>query len=331
MAEETELSITIEPFRPEDRRAWQEYVRKSQTGTLFHDLDFLDYHPTGRFDFHHLILRQEGRIVGLLPGALGRRDDGVAFVSLSGASVGGMVLAADCRLHLACALVEALVRHGRQEGWSSLDLTLPPAIYNGHLAALPSYALSKAGFTLANRHVCFALGLTPRRAGGYADYFRATAANLVRGARRTGSTVASGSAALLPSFLQLLDDTYERHGTAPTHSHEDLRTLAERFPDRIRFYVTSREGEPTGGLCVFMLNPRVATTFYICTRADRAKDNGVLAALAQAIDDLTVEGYDWFDLGPSADHAQINKGVVRFKEGLGAEYHLREHWIFQLR
>src|ERR1700740_2881334 len=76
----------IRPYRPEDADAWKTFLGDSNNGTLFHDLDFLAYHPPGKYDFRHLIASRANGIEALIPGAVSK--DGV-FVSLAGASIGG--------------------------------------------------------------------------------------------------------------------------------------------------------------------------------------------------------------------------------------------------
>jgi len=49
---------------------WQGFLARSANGTLFHDLDFLRYHPPGRFRFHHLMLIHDGEPIALFPGGL---------------------------------------------------------------------------------------------------------------------------------------------------------------------------------------------------------------------------------------------------------------------
>lgn len=314
----------------DERHAWHDFLTKSQNGTLFHDLRFLGYHEAGRQDFHHLMCRNKDRIAALWPGAVLRSDGRNVFHSGAGASVGGPVLDSRCRLHESIAIVEALVEYGKQQQWDGITVSLAPPSYNARLAELPSYALARSGFALTNRNVCFVLPLQPKRPGGFADYFRSTAATDVRSTLRKGATVVRGGPEIIDLFIPLFEETYSRHGVRPTHSVADLRRIAELTPEAMRFYVTQQNGKATGGLCVFLLNRRVANVFYICMSDEHRESRGVVVAIADAIDDLSNQEFDWLDLGPSADHRAANDGVVRFKEGLGTEYHLREHWSLAL-
>ncbi len=322
------VAIEIACLRADDAAGWQGFLDRSATGTLYHDLRFLAYHSPGRYNFRHLVFRDAGRIVALLPGGLRHDTTGTVFASPLGASVGGLVLAPETRLETAQSLVDALLRHARAMGWRGIEITLPPAIYHGRAAQMPSFALTQAGFHTVNRRLCPAIPLAPGGAELYARAFSATAANRVRAARRAGATVTRTSAP--GDFLPLLDQTYAHHGVAPTHDHAELRDLARRLPDRVGFHIARQDGAATGGICVLRLNAGVATTFYICPNRARPRAGGVLLAVADAMDRLAADGAAWLDLGPSADHHAANPGVMAFKESLGASYHCREHFALAL-
>jgi hypothetical protein len=44
----------IRLYRQQDVGAWRAFLHDSNNATLFHDLDFLGYHPPDRYDFRHL-------------------------------------------------------------------------------------------------------------------------------------------------------------------------------------------------------------------------------------------------------------------------------------
>ncbi|MCS7169495.1 MAG: hypothetical protein NZ949_02605, partial [Candidatus Kapabacteria bacterium] len=58
-----EYRVVVEEYRPEHRREWEQFVACSNNGTMFHRLQFLDYHRPGKFRFHHLLFRSSGELV----------------------------------------------------------------------------------------------------------------------------------------------------------------------------------------------------------------------------------------------------------------------------
>ncbi|HET9135655.1 MAG TPA: GNAT family N-acetyltransferase, partial [Candidatus Kapabacteria bacterium] len=66
---ESELIITTIEYDPSlHKTKWDAFVDRSMNGTVFHKQQFLEYHPEGRFDFHHLMFFQGEHLVAVLPG-----------------------------------------------------------------------------------------------------------------------------------------------------------------------------------------------------------------------------------------------------------------------
>src|SRR5215468_3242705 len=87
--------IDVVPFEPRHRDEWRTFVAASDNGTLFHDLDFLDYHRAGRFEEHHLLFFDRGELVAVLPAAIVPGANGARrLASPYGASIGGFVMPA---------------------------------------------------------------------------------------------------------------------------------------------------------------------------------------------------------------------------------------------
>jgi hypothetical protein len=320
----------IAHFEPSSEAQWTAFLAESANATLFHDLRFLAYHPPGRFAFAPLCARRRGRLTAVIPGGVVAHAEGMRFVSPLGASVGGPATGAKLPLQEALALVEALQRFARAQGWAAIQLTLGPAIYHTRPSDTLSFALLRGGFQIAEQHLTFAIPLDARAAHDrFEGLFRATAANEVRAARRKGAAVTEGGAELLADFEQPFHETYARLGVAPTHTMDELRDLATRLPDRVRIFVARRDGEVLAATLVFLLNRRVAYSFYPAMSAAHANANGNKLIFAHLIDRLADDGFAWLDLGPSASLHHVNESVAFFKEGLGALGHARTAWLWR--
>lgn len=322
----TEAAIAVEPLGAGQESEWEKFLAVADHATLFHDLRFLAYHPPGRFRFHHLVARRAGEIVAALPGGLVEAEGGVWHVSPVGASVGGLALKEGLAAADVLAFVAAFEAHARAQGWAGMEMTLPPALYHVRQSDTLPFALYFHSFRLANRWLCPAVPIGPGIAEQYRGLFRETYANRVRAAHRKGMRVREGGAECLDEFLSVFRDTYGRHGTAATHSETEIADLLRRLPDRIKLVIATLDGAPAAGILLFLLNPRVAYTFYICMSEAHARESGNLAVFAFLIDWLAERGYRWLDLGPSAHAANFNEGVTFFKEGLGAIGHCRDRW-----
>src|ERR1700735_2164905 len=122
-------AISVVPLADHEQ-LWQSFLAHSANGTLFHDLEFLRYHPPGRFRFNHIMLMRGGEPIALIPGGLVGTDKRPIFCSPLGASTGGLVLRAPARVETTLQMVDALQTYARDEGWGGIEITLPPNYYS---------------------------------------------------------------------------------------------------------------------------------------------------------------------------------------------------------
>jgi hypothetical protein len=111
----------------------------------------------------------------------------------------------------------------------------------------------------------------------------------------------------------------------------EIEDLLGRFPALIRIWSAKLEGKTIASVLLFALNRNICNTFYICSRASHREFHGVTVLLAEAADVLARRGFRYLDLGTSASSAHFNKGVVQFKESLGARPFCRDRWRWKNR
>ncbi len=324
-----EEPVTISPLGADGKREWQDFLARSDNGCLFHDLDFLAYHPPGRFRFNHLVAHQRGKLLALIPGGLSGEAGREIYTSPLGASVGGPVIGPRTRTAQGIALITALQDYATAQRWAGVQFTLAAPIYNQRLQDLLPFSLFVRGFQLKHRWNCYVLPLRRTEGELYTKLFRERQATQTRAARRLGIEASEGGMELLHEFKPLFQDTYERHGAKPTHTLEEIAGLLERFPKRISLVIARKAGVPAAGLLVMRLNPRVAYSFYICSATALANEHGNLVAFAALLEYLADQGCSWLDMGPGAWDGNFNDGVVFFKEGIGGTGHCRDcwHWV----
>lgn len=319
-------AVTVAPLGA-DEQVWQQFLVGSANATLFHDLDFLRYHPADRFRFHHLVFRQNGKPVAVLPGGLSNAGERPMYCSPLGASVGGPAVAgAHLRADLAVTLIEVLQDYAREQGWGGIEITLPPDCYHPNTAELIAFALFYCGFHLAHRWLCHIIPIGDGSPSSYESIFRQNQVSCVRAAHRRSVVGIETGVDGLDDFLKLFRETYDRHGVAATHSPEEITDLLQRMPDRVRIHLAMLGDVPIAGLLVFRLSVTVANTFYICNSTEHAGEHGVAFVIADLLARLGRSGVRHLDLGPSASDINFNKGVAFFKEGLGAYGQCRDRW-----
>ena len=64
------MNIIVRKFTAKDTTAWDEFVERSNNGTIFHLRSFLSYHIDRKFKDHSLIFEKKGKMIGLFPAAI---------------------------------------------------------------------------------------------------------------------------------------------------------------------------------------------------------------------------------------------------------------------
>jgi hypothetical protein len=336
-------ALTVRVHDAGDDASWNAFVAASPSGCLFQDLTFLGYHPSGRFDFHHLEVWRGGKLLAVMPGGLTVER---FYRSPLGASTGGPALLPGLDAEAVSDIIGALQRHALNEGWRGIEVTLPPAPTLNEPTQIIELALRRSGFALASWAMSFVVPLTrdtaasaglddettpPRHQRSRGDdpqpsgtLLRQKHRTAARAGRRHGIVATEHGVDALPAFLEVFADTYRRHGTTPTHTPDEIHDLMQRLPGRVRLWL-ARTGDVTvAGVLLFHLNARTAYAFYICDLAAYRHMNATTTLMAAIIDALAERGLACLDLGPSASDRHFNAGVIRFKEGIGARPFCRD-------
>ena len=85
------MKITVRKFTANDTKDWDDFVKRSNNGTLFHLRSFLSYHIDRKFTDHSLIFEKNGELIALFPATFEKKDGKNILYSHPGASFGGFV------------------------------------------------------------------------------------------------------------------------------------------------------------------------------------------------------------------------------------------------
>lgn len=318
--------IVVAEFRPALASEWKRFLETSNNGTLFHDLDFLAYHPADRFDEHHLLVRQEGKLLAILPAAIVTDSRGDRYLqSPYGASTGGIVVQEKTRLETLTGVVAAIKAHIARSALAGAVLRLGPSVYMRRPDQSLEFALAAEGFRLTARWLCLIESLEAANAGdeGLLQQFTQSKRYDVRAALREGLAASEAGPEALDRFYDLLLGTMDRHDAQPTHDKKEIGVLYRLVPGRLRLFFCTAGNVDLSAILVFMLNGVAACTFYIC---GKRKQSATALLLHHIMQVLAREGIRYLDLGPSASSVHVNRGNVQFKEGFGARGFCRDEW-----
>ena len=306
---------------------WDDFVRRSNDGTIFHLQSFLDYHPEGKWNFHHLLFREEGRVVAVCPG--GVKKDG-SFWSPMGASYGSIVTE-DTAFERSLRIVDAFIDYMRSNGFTDAYLIPPPLIYTLNYSQHTEYAMlyRKADFEL--HYISHAIDL--KRGKGFAKYFDPTARKTINKILREGKLTIKESDDYA-TFHHILLENKKRHDVLPTHSLDDLLRLKELLPDKLRLNMVYHEGKAIAGSLLFLCNPKVVLCFYNMLLYEYEHLKPIYLVMHETCRWAVENRYEWVDIGVSQDTKAEDPmtpslGLINFKERFDARgilrstYHLK--------
>lgn len=286
---------------------WDEFARMSRNGTMLHQRGYMDYH-SDRFKDCSLMALHEGKLCALLPACI----EGDTLWSHRGLTYGGwLVPLKHFDATVMVEVMDAACQWMTDNSIKRLVYKPVPHIYHRYPCEEDLYALFRHQAKLIETNISTTIDLTcplPLDRGNKSG---------ANAARKAGIQVGpsedwEGYWRLLSSLLD------ERYGTRPVHTLDEMRLLHGRFPDGIRLYAATLDGEMLAGVVMYLSQP-VAHCQYIGA-SPQGKDSKALTLLFDyLIGEAKASGYRYFDFGISnEDHGRyLNEGLVRQKSRLG--------------
>ena len=299
----------IEIVRYDDsmRGQWDEMVRNSRNGTFLHERGYMDYH-SDRFTDCSLVALREGKMCALLPANI----DGDTLWSHRGLTYGGWLLPLKhFDTTVMVEVMDAAVSWMRANNLKRLVYKPVPHIYHRYPCEEDLYALFRHGASLIETNISTTIDLTcplPLDRGNKSG---------VNAARKAG--IQTGESNDWEGYWDLLSSLLgERYGTRPVHTVEEIKLLQSGFPDNLRLYTATHDGELLAGVVMYYSGP-VAHSQYIGASQQGKESKALTLLFDWLIKESAEKGYRYFDFGISnEDHGRyLNEGLVRQKCRLG--------------
>jgi hypothetical protein len=302
---------------------WDRFVGDSPGGTIFHTLRFLGYHAPSKFEFVNLAIKQEGRLVCVIPGGREIVRGGAYYRSPVGASFGGFVFADDDDLRTMFEAIDTFKAFLERSGFAGAEIWLPPQCYSRSEDYALAFAMTSSGFQVASREATAVVGLTDMSEDGLPSALRRN----VRKAEASGVKVERGGD--VEAFFDILEANLAAKGATPTHTAEELESLMGMFPDEVVLFEGRLRDRMVGGCLCLICNDRTALAFYICDDPERRQYRVVEAVLHGCMAWLRDRGCAYLDLGTISIDGRVNWGLARFKAKFMSRTYVREKYILR--
>jgi hypothetical protein len=318
------MSLAVRPYSENDAVAWDAFCNESLQGTLLHTRCFLSYHGK-RFVDSSLIIEVDGKCVGLFPAALSPSDTAVV-VSHPGVTYGGVIHHGILRGDRMIEALSVIKLYYSSRGLVKLLYKAVPAIYHQAPAQDDLYAL----FRLAAKRIRCDLSSTIDLQHRLPVSERRRRS--LKKAVKAGVEIVEGSQYLSALWDVLFDNLERKHGLLPVHNLEEIKLLAERFPENIRCVCGEVNGKIEAGTILFI----TSTTYHAQYIA--SSETGYDVSALDAVFDYCIQAAQqnkkrWFDFGISTEDSGLilNDGLYRYKSEFGAGGTMHEFYEMDLQ
>lgn len=284
----------------------------------------MDYHSS-RYDDCSLLAYRNGKLAALLPANIrnGR------LISHEGLTYGGWCLPGkglDCsELTL---LWSTWLSWCESSGIGEVIYKPLPSVYQSMPSEEDRYLLFRSGAKLIRSDISSAINLLHNP--GFNTLQKRHIAHAPADLRV--SSFSATDFKVIQAFHSMLADCLrERHDTAPVHSIEELRILAERFPENIVFWIGTQNDSYQCGICIY-LTRNCAHAQYIATTPQGREQNLLAPLVREIINFYTEKGVEYLDFGISTedDGWKLNDGLNRQKTSYGASGVAYDRWLISV-
>jgi hypothetical protein len=301
--------------------SWDDAIRSSINGTLFHTRRFLSYHGD-RFVTSERFVGFAGVKKGILARfsfIIENREGVRTLLSPYGASYGGLVFSRLPSYSEADGVAQALIALFQEFDVDEAYLTFPIAACCVAALDTATFALSHRGFILDSRDVT---SIYKRGLSKPSERVRRSAAK----ARKLGVNLSWEPP--LDDVWRVVDATYRKHGVPPTHTREDFAKLQELCSSDIRACAAYYDGKPAAALGLFRLTESVDSAFYICHDPELQQSQALSLLVLECLDQLP-DSVSYFSFGTSTYYMQPRHNVFEFKDSFAKIGQYRETYLWR--
>lgn len=287
------------------KELWDNFIDASKNGTFMLKRGYMEYH-SDRFHDCSILFFEDDRLVAVMPASL----HGDELRSHGGLTYGGIISNRRMTTPKMLEVFDALRSFMHERGISSLLYKCVPRVYHNYFADEDLYALTRNGATLIRRDVSTAIDLADKI--GFSELRRRG----VKKALKNGLEVRQSHD--YNRYIELLTQVLvQQHGVRPVHNGEELRLLAERFPNVIKLFCAYQGEDMYAGVLIFD-TPQCVHAQYIAN-SDEGRTVGALDLVMDYLINHYASGTRFFDFGISTEDGGkfLNTGLVGQKEMFG--------------
>lgn len=311
--------MNIVKYKPEHKKKWDEFAKNSKNTHFFFQRDYMEYHSDRFNDFSLMIFDKAGELIALLPANL--KDD--ILYSHQGLTFGGFLVNDKMKTETMLDIFKTLNFFCKEQNIKKIIYKCIPYIYHIKPSEEDRYALFRNDAKLIRRDVSATIDLTNK------IKYQEQRIRAVKKAKKNNLIFEESKD--FKSYWSILEETLAiQHDAKPVHNLEEIKKLAELFPNNIKLFVALKNNKVLGGTLIFE-NKIIVHTQYLVNSLEGRN----IGALDFVIDKLINEVYrdkKYFDFGISNENEgrYLNTGLIAQKEGFGARAVVHDFYEIQI-
>ena len=305
MKQPSTLDLTLRRYAPEDKPAWNEFIRIAKNGMFLFDRKYMDYHGE-RFADHSLVAFKKKKIIAVFIAS----GKGREIIAHAGLTFGGAVLHPRIQFAEVVEIFTLAMDLYRNEGFTQLTYKAIPHTYHRIPAGEDQYALFHHNAVLVKRDISSVINLSSK------VRFSQTKKNAAAKCGRMGVRIAENTD-FAPFWALLQETLLSRYNTLPVHSLEEIICLKDRFERNIRLHEARLDGRLLAGVVIYDFGDVAHTQYMACS--DEGRNLHALDFLNMFLVSEVYNCRKYYSFGTSSEAGgrQVNEGLLHYKEMLG--------------
>ena len=276
----------------------------------------MDYHKD-RFEDFSLMVYKDDQLYALLPANI----KGDIVYSHQGLTYGSFILNENAKLLYTFEAFKVTLEYLNNKGITKLEIRVIPSFYNIIPSDELSYFLFKGNASLINRDVLMVIDYQHKLS------FQKNRREGINKAVRNDLTVKVDTN--YEGFWNevLIPNLNKKHGVNPVHSLDEIKLLANRFPNNIKQISVYKNDKIIAGTTVFITKTTIHPQ-YVSGNADKNAFGSLDLAYDFIINKLSDEKrYFDFNISSEENGKKLNKGLIFWKESCGARTFTADNYV----
>ncbi len=293
--------IKIVKYNQNYEKIWDEFVKTSKNGNIFHTRKFLSYHPKDRFEDKSILIYKKNKLIAIFPAIEFENK----IISHRGSTYGGLVVGVKNRLNDSLEIWQKIIEYYDK----TIEFRKCEYIFDNYPSREVEFSAKKLGFYEVNEELSTCLDL---------DFIKLSDRRK-RAIKKCDNLKIVFDDIDYKEYHKILTKNLTKYNTNPTHSLEEMKTLKKLLPNNYFLVTIYKDNQMIAGIWLVLATNKTAHTFYIAQNYYFSEFQPLSCIVKKIIEYLKKKNYKYLNFGISTENGgkYLNKGLFEFKESFG--------------